>query len=105
MRRLIIEEFYDEKNPRFELELFGESSYAIDYSIVKLNNPIDKITYNPPSNRKKEGSLSNKTMKRATTSCNTQCCEICGKAVSKENCITANKGATLVCKSCFKKLF
>lgn len=105
VRRLIIEEFYDEKNPRFELELFGESSYAIDYSIVKLNNPIDKITYNPPSNRKKEGSPSNKTMKKATTNSNTHCCEICGKAVSKENCITANKGATLVCKNCFKKLF
>jgi Holliday junction resolvase RusA-like endonuclease len=105
VRRLIIEEFYDEKNPRFELELFGESSYAIDYSIVKLNNPIDKITYTPPSNRKKEVSLSNKSTKKATTNSNTQCCEICGKAVSKENCITANKGATLVCKGCFKKLF
>ena len=27
IRKIIIEEFYDKENPRFELELFGESSY------------------------------------------------------------------------------
>ena len=33
IRRIIVEEFYDKENPRFELELFGESSYSISYSI------------------------------------------------------------------------
>ena len=33
IRKLIIEEYYDEKNPRFELELFGESTYSVNYEI------------------------------------------------------------------------
>jgi len=52
VRRLIIEEFYDKENPRFELELFGESSYAMDYKIVKLEEQQPIINYEPPSNKK-----------------------------------------------------
>ncbi|STA93613.1 endodeoxyribonuclease RusA [Clostridium cochlearium] len=37
VRKIIVEEFYDRENPRFELELFGESSYCIDYNIKKEN--------------------------------------------------------------------
>lgn len=33
IRKLIIEEFYDNKFPRFELELFAESSYCMNYNI------------------------------------------------------------------------
>ena len=29
IRRIIVEEFYDKENPRFELELFGESTFSI----------------------------------------------------------------------------
>ena len=35
VRRLIIEEFYDSENPRFELELYGESSFYMTYEIFQ----------------------------------------------------------------------
>ena len=35
VRRLIIEEYYDGENPRFELELFGESNYSMKYEIYR----------------------------------------------------------------------
>ena len=40
IRRLIIEEFYDSENPRFELELYGESSYYMTYEIFKKKRQI-----------------------------------------------------------------
>ena len=107
IRRLIIEEFYDKENPRFELELFGESSYSIDYNIIKRKNKEKPIDYLPPPNR------SNKFIKKAITkkpNCSSDIsdliiCEICGKKVSSKDCVSANKGKILICKSCLKKLF
>ncbi|MEW8957263.1 LIM domain-containing protein, partial [Clostridium sp.] len=32
-------------------------------------------------------------------------CEVCGKELSPNNLISANKGKTIICKPCFKKLF
>ncbi len=104
IRRLIIEEFYDEINPRFELELFGESIYSIDYKIVKKDLPETPIEYSAPPNRKKVLNKNTKSCTNVSTNDKTHC-EICGKAIKKDNCITANKGKTLICKECFKKLF
>lgn len=116
VRRLIIEEFYDKENPRFELELFGESSYAMDYKIVKLEEKQPIINYEPPSNKKnktldsysasdlcKELSLGDNNLSSSKSS--KQICELCLKEVSKDNIMSCNKGKTLICKSCFKKLF
>lgn len=105
--RLIIEEFYDTENPRFELELFGESTYAMNYAIVENSEKQAPINYDPPSNKKNTiGSKMNKSNSAAATSCSgTLICEVCGKSVLKDNCISANKGKTSLCKSCFKKLF
>ncbi len=116
VRRLIIEEFYDKENPRFELELFGESSYAMDYKIVKLEEKQPIINYEPPSNRKnktldsysasglcKEFSPEDNNLSSNKSS--KQICELCLKEVSKDNIMSCNKGKTLICKSCFKKLF
>ena len=105
--RLIIEEFYDTKNPRFELELFGESTYAMKYSIVERNEKQQPINYDLPSNKKNTiGSNLNKT-KPVTSNNSTSklVCEICGKSVPKDECISANKGKSSLCKHCFKKLF
>ena len=105
--RLIIEEFYDTEDPRFELELFGESTYAMNYSIVKKNEVEQPINYDPPSNKKK--TLASKVNKSSSLAVNSSCskliCEVCGKSVLKVNCISANKGKTTLCKNCFKKLF
>ncbi|HAR85795.1 MAG TPA: RusA family crossover junction endodeoxyribonuclease [Clostridium sp.] len=116
VRRLIIEEFYDKENPRFELELFGESSYAMDYKIVKLEEKHPIINYEPPSNKKnktldsysasglcKEFSPGDNNLSSSKSS--KQICELCLKEVSKDNIMSCNKGKTLICKSCFKKLF
>lgn len=115
VRRLIIEEFYDKENPRFELELFGESSYAIDYKIVKLEEKKPIINYEPPSNKKNKTldgynvtrlcKASSEDDSTSSSKNSKQICEVCLKAVSKDNIMSCNKGKTLICKSCFKKLF
>jgi Holliday junction resolvase RusA-like endonuclease len=102
VRKLVIEEFYDSENPRFQLELFAESLYNIKYEIFDTEIEADPIEYSPPSNKK--STLSNKNKKVKKDSCG-KVCEICGKFVSDSDIISANKGQTLICRSCLKKLF
>lgn len=104
VRRIIIEEFYDEINPRFELELFGESIYSMEYNIVRKEVADNPIEYSPPPNRKKDiTSIAKKTENSSSKS--KLYCEMCGKLIKKEHSISANKGKTIICKTCFKKLF
>ncbi len=107
IKHMIIEEFYDKTNPRFELELFGESDYSMEYSIKKRVSPLEPIDYSPPPNRKKSIESNLKTKKIVTTqrTSNKISCHICGKSITKESAISANKGSMLICKTCFKKLF
>lgn len=111
IRRLIIEEFYDKDNPRFELELYGESSYSMEYEIVKLKEPQPMINYEPPSNKKNKNitinnsSLKSKDIDETPLSTGIKKCEICSKAVSSNELMPCNGGKTFICKSCFKKLF
>lgn len=100
IRRLIIEEFYDSENPRFELELFGESTYYMDYKICKREIVKEPLKYSPPPNKK--NSFLNKPKKVCENKC---VCEICGKSINSKDAISANKGKILICKSCFKKVF
>lgn len=102
IRRLIIEEYYDGKNPRFELELFGESSYTMKYEIYRREVPEKPIEYQPPSN-KKNNMLKKNTSGEAKS--NLVRCGICGKDVSEEATATANGGKMKICKSCLKNLF
>lgn len=102
IRRLIIEEFYDSENPRFELELFGESSYFMEYNIIQREQQDKPIEYSPPSN-KKLGILKNTVKKSKNT--DELICEICCKGISKESSVSANNGKMIICKNCFKKLF
>ncbi|AJA48939.1 endodeoxyribonuclease RusA family protein [Clostridium pasteurianum DSM 525 = ATCC 6013] len=103
IRRLIIEEFYDAENPRFELELFGESNYCIDYDVVKKDIPDEPIIYSPPPNKKRSFGTSNMNNKKASSG--KTICALCNKEINPCNCISANNGKMLICKSCFKKLF
>jgi Holliday junction resolvase RusA-like endonuclease len=102
IRRLIIEEFYDAENPRFELELFGESSYFMEYNIIQREQQDKPIEYSPPSN-KKLGILKNNVKKSKNS--DELICEICCKGISKESSVSANNGKMIICKNCFKKLF
>lgn len=110
VRRLIIEEFYDKENPRFELELFGESSYCIDYKIIRLSETKSPINYELPSNKK------NKSLAKSSTSLqhpplvnkvidNKKVCSICNKSINNNDSMSYNGGKGYICKNCFKKLF
>lgn len=107
IRRIIIEEFYDKENPRFELELFGESMYSMEYKIVK--NPVIKPKTIYSANKKaetknkKEGS--NKNLEENNTGEIKKICSICNKTLKNNDYITANKGKTLICKKCLSKTF
>ncbi|WP_404988463.1 RusA family crossover junction endodeoxyribonuclease [Clostridium culturomicium] len=116
VRRLIIEEFYDKNNPRFELELYGESSYAMDYKIVKLEEKQEPINYEPPSNKKNLGmnskaseALNSKEIIEKTTKTSSksqlEICDLCNKPIDRGNSMSCNGGKSHICKSCFKKLF
>lgn len=102
IRRIITEEYYDKENPRFELELFGESEYFLDYSVSKLTTPINKKVYSPIKKR-----ITLKTEKEisCTNNSNKKICSVCNKIIIGNDCISADSGKTLICNSCFKKLF
>ncbi|GAA0717569.1 RusA family crossover junction endodeoxyribonuclease [Clostridium malenominatum] len=102
IRRMIIEEYYDKDNPRFELELFGESFYTINYEIVKKDVKDKPIEYSLPSN-KKNSSLT-KAKETIPRDCNNTC-YICGKGNGNGQLLSANNGKMKICKECLKKLF
>ena len=100
--RIFIEEFYDKENPRFELELFGESEYSINYSVVPKEKQSKKIEYKPLKKSIKE-KVPTKNKTESVTSNNI--CSICKKSLDSNDFITGDKGKTIICKNCFKKLF
>lgn len=104
IRRLIIEEFYDEVNPRFELELFGESTYSMNYSICEKETPEVPINYGPPPNKKGGSTITTNKNKNKSDSDDLHC-HICGKSINKQQAVSANKGSMIMCKDCLKKLF
>lgn len=99
IRRIIVEEFYDKENPRFELELFGESTYSVEYNIIPKTEESIKIQYKPIKK-----SLKSPSVKESKVT-NENCCEICNKILKENDYIKANNGKTLICKKCFNKLF
>lgn len=101
IRRIIIEEFYDKENPRFELELFGESMFSISYSIIENDKPNDKIIY---SSLKKTSTVNNKNNESQSVK-DTNKCSICNTILKNNNYIKADGGKTLICRNCFNKLF
>ncbi|QAA31282.1 RusA family crossover junction endodeoxyribonuclease [Clostridium manihotivorum] len=103
IKHIIIEEFYDKENPRFELELFSESEFSVEYKIEKRIEPLEKILYGPPSN--KANALINNTTKKTKTSETSLSCSICDKKIKGNDYITANKGKSVICKSCLVKGF
>ncbi|PJI07437.1 MULTISPECIES: RusA family crossover junction endodeoxyribonuclease [Clostridium] len=103
VRRIIIEESYDSKNPRFELELFPESKFKMQYSILKKDEEDEPINYDPPSNKKR---LKPKILKeKKSPKEDTLVCSICGKSITKDTAIFADKGNTVLCKNCLMKSF
>ncbi len=103
IRRLVIEEHYDKENPRFELELFGESSFSLSYKIEENAEACDPLNYSPASNKKNPTGkpVQNKDDFKNDGSV----CDICRKPVSEKNSVTADKGSKVFCRDCLKTLF
>ena len=102
IRKIFIEEYYDKENPRFELELFGESEYSISYSVTPKKTHTEKLEYKPLKKTIKEKSTSNA---KSNTTASDKICSMCKKEITSNDFVTGNKGTTLICKNCFKKLF
>lgn len=101
IRKIITEEYYDKENPRFELELFGESHFNISYSINK-NEIINKpINFKTPSAKKK---ASVTPTIAAKTDVNNRC-SLCNCIIESSDFISADNGKTLICRKCFIKSF
>lgn len=101
IRRIVVEEFYDKENPRFELELFAESSYSLSYSLTKNDELKEKLLYS--SLKKNSPSKTKKTENNNLDLTNK--CSVCNKLLDINDCIKANGGKTLICRNCFGKLF
>lgn len=120
IRRIITEEFYDKENPRFELELYPESRYNIEYSICEKKELSEPILYsclrkNIGDNLSKKTSSSNSSNKtnsvkdknktKSNTTSSEKICSICNKPIITSDFVKADGGKTLICKKCFTKLF
>lgn len=118
--RIVTEEFYDKENPRFELELYPESRFSLNYSLCEkkeLSEPklYSSLRKNIGDNLTKSSSSSKSTRKTAspkpdqkTVSNNItaeKLCSICKKPILTSDFVKADGGKTLICKKCFNKLF
>ncbi|MBU3108140.1 RusA family crossover junction endodeoxyribonuclease [Clostridium gasigenes] len=103
IRRIITEEFYDKETPRFELEFYGESQFELSYTIKKVEIPIEKLLYKPITTGKVGQNIN--TSAKTTANSNKIVCEFCRKSIKEIDPIKANGGKTLICRSCFTKLF
>lgn len=101
IRRIVVEEFYDKENPRFELEFFGESSYSLGYSVTPREVKEKERTYS--SLKKNKGTIKPKEIIEEATSSSQ--CTFCKKNINPSECLKADGGKTLVCRGCFTKLF
>ncbi|PWX28442.1 RusA family crossover junction endodeoxyribonuclease [Clostridium perfringens] len=112
IRRIITEEFYDKENPRFELELFGESSYSFNYEINKREEKVEKLLYSPPPNKKEKLLIliiiiiiiKKKKSSSINKESSNKVCAICNKAIIGNDFVTANKGTTIICKKCLLRM-
>lgn len=104
--RIFTEEYYDKENPRFELELFSESTYDFNYTVTKKKLSSEPKLYSPiKKNVLKNKEASSNPLKKQTSNTNNTLCSICSKITDPTNCIKADGGKTIICKKCFKKLF
>ena len=117
--KIITEEFYDKENPRFELEFFAESEFEIDYKVIKKDVVSEKRLYTSLKKNKsldknstkssikaineKSKSKNNSTTKE--TSSDYLLCEFCNKNIKKDDVLSANAGKTIICRSCFRRMY
>lgn len=102
--QIITEEYYDKINPRFELELFGQSTYDINYTVTKKNIADKPKLYKSLKKNILQSKIQN-TKKNSNNSSNEKICNFCNKPIVNNDYIKADNGKTYICKKCFNKLF
>lgn len=106
IKQIFIQENYDKENPRFELELFKESSYDIGYTITKKEVKTESKIYSPINSKKTlENKIKPKKIEEKPSSKAKETCEICSKTIKNGDFLKANGGKTLICRPCFNNLF
>lgn len=105
--KIIVEEYYDKEDPRFELELFPLSQFELSFSIKERDTKLEERNYSPIKKSSISKELGHKEIKskEVKKDVSVYVCEICNKKISPKDSIKANKGKTLICKKCFNKLF
>ncbi|MBY0755693.1 RusA family crossover junction endodeoxyribonuclease [Clostridium sardiniense] len=105
--KIIVEEYYDKEDPRFELELFPLSQFELSFSIKERDEKLEERIYSPIKKSSISKELGHKEIKskEVKKDVSVYVCEICNKKISPKDSIKANKGKTLICKKCFNKLF
>lgn len=105
--KIIVEEYYDKEDPRFELELFPLSQFELSFSIKERDTKLEERNYSPIKKSSISKELGHKEIKskEIKKDVSVYVCEICNKKISPKDSIKANKGKTLICKKCFNKLF
>lgn len=104
IKKIYTEENYDSENPRFELELYGESHFNISV-LVKEKEVPDEPVITP---EKKKNPVSKKTSLSSSKNkveADKNVCSVCGKLIKKGDFISAENGKTLICCDCFSGLF
>ena len=98
--RIVLQEFYDKENPRFELTLFENHLFDVNISIQKKSIPSKKTQY-----FKKASSLKPKPSKDTLTpnSKNTLICYACNNKIIGNDYIQSKKSSVILCKKCIKK--
>jgi Holliday junction resolvase RusA-like endonuclease len=128
VKRIILDEYYDKENPRFELELYAVSKFDLSYKVSRKALEDIPINY-LPANRlsKAENSINNiisnnvnkteniinnfennikakSSSKKNNTDSKEVYCGICKRKVSKNEYVTGDKGKSIICKACLNKL-
>jgi Holliday junction resolvase RusA-like endonuclease len=114
--RIITEEFYDANNPRFELEFFAESEFFLSYSIIKKDTPGSKKLYTSlkkntatkqksKTKKKTDNESINERENNENTNNKFHICEFCNKEITNGDVLTANSGKTIICRTCFRRMF
>lgn len=99
--RIFIEEFYDRKNPRFELTLFENHLFDIDMKIRKRETPLDKVIYTK-SNSKSNSTKNNEKILSEDNK-NMLTCYICENIIKDNSFVRISNSDLILCKKCLKK--
>ncbi len=100
--KIYVEEFYDRKNPRFELTLFENHLFDFDISIRKKDSPSNRITYTKSLNSKKVLTHYVKNDQEVKDEIDLICYG-CENKIINNDYVKMSKSNLVLCKKCLHK--